>query len=138
VTYAQGLSLLQAASTEKNYGIDIREITKIWRGGCIIRSSLLNDIRAAFDTDALVANLLLADNFREIIQKEQTLLKATLKFAIAADVPCMAFASALGYLKAYASERLPANLIQAQRDLFGAHTYYRIDKSGVFHTTDWD
>jgi 6-phosphogluconate dehydrogenase len=135
--YAQGLSLLQVASTEKNYQLDIREISKIWRGGCIIRSALLNDIRAAFEADPKLANLILADNFRDTIQKEQTLLKATLKFAIAADVPCMAISSALSYLKAFSSDRLPANLIQAQRDLFGAHTYQRIDKEGTFHTEDW-
>lgn len=136
--YAQGLSLLQAASAEKNYQLDIREISRIWRGGCIIRSKLLNDIREAFERDPNLENLILADNFRETIQKEQTLLKATLKFAIAADVPCMAISSALSYLKALSSERLPANLIQAQRDLFGAHTYQRIDKEGTFHTSDWE
>jgi 6-phosphogluconate dehydrogenase len=136
--YAQGLALLQVASTEKKYELDIREISKIWRGGCIIRSKLLNDIRAAFEADPKLANLILADNFRDTIQKEQTLLKATLKFAIAADVPCMALSSALSYLKAFSSDRLPANLIQAQRDLFGAHTYQRIDKEGTFHTEDWD
>jgi 6-phosphogluconate dehydrogenase len=135
--YAQGLSLLQVASTEKNYELDIRDISKIWRGGCIIRSKLLNDIRTAFEADPKLPNLILADNFRDTIQKEQTLLKATLKFAIAADVPCMAMSSALSYLKAFSSDRLPANLIQAQRDLFGAHTYQRIDKEGTFHTSDW-
>ena len=135
--YAQGLALLQVASTEKNYELDIREISKIWRGGCIIRSKLLNDIRTAFEADPELPNLILADNFRDTIQKEQTLLKATLKFAIAADVPCMAISSALSYLKALSSDRLPANLIQAQRDLFGAHTYQRIDKEGTFHTPDW-
>lgn len=136
--YAQGFSLLQVASAEKSYDLDLREITKIWRGGCIIRSKLLSDFRAAYETAPDLQNLLLADNLRETIQKEQTLLKATLKFAIAADVPCMAFSSALNYIKAYCSERLPANLIQAQRDLFGAHTYQRIDKEGTFHTPDWD
>jgi 6-phosphogluconate dehydrogenase len=136
--YAQGLSLLQTASAEKNYELDLREITKIWRGGCIIRSKLLNDLQAAFETDPNLPNILLADNFRETIQKEQALLKATIKFAIAADVPCMGFSSALNYIKAYASDRLPANLIQAQRDLFGAHTYQRVDKEGTFHTSNWN
>jgi 6-phosphogluconate dehydrogenase len=136
--YAQGLSLLQTASAEKSYELDLREITKIWRGGCIIRSKLLNDLQAAFETDPNLPNILLADNFRETIQKEQALLKATIKFAIAADVPCMGFSSALNYIKAYASDRLPANLIQAQRDLFGAHTYQRVDKEGTFHTSNWN
>jgi 6-phosphogluconate dehydrogenase len=72
-----------------------------------------------------------------VIRQEHGLLKATIKFAIAADVPCMAFAASHNYLKAYASKRLPANLIQAQRDFFGAHTYQRIDKEGTFHTADW-
>jgi 6-phosphogluconate dehydrogenase len=72
------------------------------------------------------------------IRNEQNLLKATVKFATAADIPCMAFGASLNYLKAYASDRLPANLIQAQRDYFGAHTYQRIDKDGVFHTPDWE
>jgi 6-phosphogluconate dehydrogenase len=136
--YAQGLSLLQTASAEKSYELDLREITKIWRGGCIIRSKLLNDLQAAFETDPNLPNILLADNFRGTIQKEQALLKATIKFAIAADVPCMGFSSALNYIKAYASDRLPANLIQAQRDLFGAHTYQRVDKEGTFHTSNWN
>jgi 6-phosphogluconate dehydrogenase len=130
--------LLQTASTEKGYELDLREITKIWRGGCIIRSKLLNDLRVAFEDDPNLPNVLLAHNLRETIQKEQTLLKATIKFAIAVDVPCMALSSALNYIKAYASDRLPANLIQAQRDLFGAHTYQRVDKEGTFHTSDWN
>ena len=138
ITYAQGLSLLQTASTEKNYELDLVEITKIWRGGCIIRSAMLEDFRQAFEAEPMLANLLVADNLANTIRNEQNILKATVKFAIAADVPCLAFASALNYLKAYASERLPANLIQAQRDYFGAHTYQRLDKEGIFHTPDWD
>ena len=137
ITYAQGFSLLQAASKEKGYELDMAEITKIWRGGCIIRSAMLEDFRKAFEAKKDLMNLLVADNLITTIRNEQNILKATLKFAIAADVPCMAFASALNYLKAYASERLPANLIQAQRDFFGAHTYQRVDKEGTFHTEDW-
>ena len=137
ITYAQGFSLLQAASKEKGYELDMAEITKIWRGGCIIRSAMLEDFRTAFEAKKDLMNLLVADNLITTIRNEQNILKATLKFASAADVPCMAFASALNYLKAYASERLPANLIQAQRDFFGAHTYQRIDKEGTFHTEDW-
>ena len=138
VTYAQGFSLLQAASAEKGYELNMAEIAKIWRGGCIIRAAMLEGMRKDFEADTQLANLLLGDTFRTTIRNEQGLLKATLKFAIAADVPCMAFASALNYLKSYASVRLPANLIQAQRDFFGAHTYQRIDKEGTFHTADWD
>jgi len=138
ITYAQGLSLLRAASVEKNYGLDLVEIVKIWRGGCIIRSALLEKFRQALVAKPDLPNLLIAENLRDVIRKEHNLLKATLKFAIAADVPCMGFGTTLNYLKAYASERLPANLIQAQRDLFGAHTYQRIDKLGTFHTDNWN
>lgn len=138
VTYAQGFSLLQAASAEKSYELDLREIAKIWRGGCIIRAAMLEGMRKDLESDPNLANLLVGDAFRTTIRNEQALLKATVKFAVSADVPCMAFASALNYLKSYASERLPANLIQAQRDFFGAHTYQRIDKKGTFHTPDWD
>ena len=137
VAYAQGFSLLRVASVEKNYELHLAEIVKIWRGGCIIRSKILDTIRAAFTAAPDLPNLLVADNLRDTVQKEQNLLKATLKFALAADVPCMAFSSALNYIKAYASDHLPANLIQAQRDFFGAHTYQRIDKAGTFHTADW-
>jgi 6-phosphogluconate dehydrogenase len=138
ITYAQGISLLKAASVEKHYGLDLVEIVKIWRGGCIIRSALLEKFRQSLSADPNLPNLLIAENLRDIIRKEHNLLKATLKFAIAADVPCMGFGTTLNYLKAYASERLPANLIQAQRDFFGAHTYQRIDKDGTFHTSDWN
>jgi len=137
ITYAQGFSMLQAASEDKGFGLDMAEIAKIWRGGCIIRAGLLRDIRKIFEAEPQLTNILEADALRNTIRNEQGLLKATMKFAVAADVPCMAFATSLNYLKSYASERLPANLIQAQRDLFGAHTYQRIDKEGTFHTPDW-
>jgi 6-phosphogluconate dehydrogenase len=137
-TYAQGMSLLKAASSEKNYGLDLADIAKIWRGGCIIRAALLEDIRAAFTVDPSLDNLLIADNFIDAIREGQAALKAAVHFAISSDVPCMSMATALNYLKSYTSERLPANLIQAQRDFFGAHTYQRTDKDGTFHTPDWD
>ncbi len=137
ITYAQGFSLLQAASNEKSFDLDVLEIANIWRGGCIIRAKLLNDLIRIFEKERTIPNVLLADEFRQTIRNEQGLLKATLKFGIAADIPCMAFAASLNYLKSMASPVLPANLIQAQRDLFGAHTYQRIDKEGTFHTPDW-
>ena len=136
-TYAQGFALLQSASTEKKYELDLAEIAKIWRGGCIIRAAMLESIRKEFSADPKLANLLLADSFRTMIRNEHGLLKATVKFAMEAGIPSMAFAASFNYLKALASERLPANLIQAQRDLFGAHTYQRVDKEGTFHTKDW-
>ena len=137
ITYAQGFSLLQAASNEKSFDLDVLEIAHIWRGGCIIRATLLNDLIKIFEQDKSIPNILLADEFRQVVRNEQGLLKATLKFAIAADIPCMAFAASLNYLKSMASPILPANLIQAQRDFFGAHTYQRIDEEGTFHTPDW-
>ena len=136
-TYAQGFSLLQAASAEKGYELDLAEIAKIWRGGCIIRAALLETMRKEFEEDPKLTSLLVAESFRTAIRNEQGLLKAAVKFAFAADVPCMAFAASLNYLKSYASARLPANLIQAQRDFFGAHTYQRVDREGTFHTPDW-
>ncbi len=138
VSYAQGLSLLTAASAEKNYAIDVTEIAKIWRGGCIIRAALLEDIRLAFAAQPALSNLLLADNFTSVIRQKQNQLKEMVHYALSCDIPCLASASALNYLKAVASERLPANLIQAQRDFFGAHTYQRTDEDGIFHTPDWD
>jgi 6-phosphogluconate dehydrogenase len=137
VTFAQGFSMLQAASSEKSFDLDVVEIAKIWRGGCIIRAALLDDLVKVYQSDRDLANILLAEEFRQAIRNEQGLLKATVKFAVSADIPCMAFATSLNYLKSYASEKLPANLIQAQRDYFGAHTYQRIDKEGTFHTPDW-
>src|SRR4026207_237675 len=98
---------------------------------------MLDVISRSLESHPQADNLLLAERFRTTIRNEQGLLKATIKFAMAADVPCMAFATSLNYLKAFASSRLPANLIQAQRDFFGAHTYQRIDKEGIFHTPDW-
>ncbi len=137
ITFAQGFSLLQAASNEKSFDLDVVEIATIWRGGCIIRAALLEDLVNIYSSDKGLTNILLADEFRQAIRNEQALLKAAVKFAISADIPCMALATALNYLKSYASENLPANLIQAQRDFFGAHTYQRIDKEGTFHTEDW-
>ncbi len=138
LTYAQGLSLLRAASIEKQYDLDMVEIAKIWRGGCIIRAALLEDIRKAFASEAGLENILLADVFVPVIRKKQALLKAFVHFAASSDIPCMSAAASLNYLKAFATERLPVNLIQAQRDLFGAHTYQRVDGEGSFHTEDWN
>jgi 6-phosphogluconate dehydrogenase len=136
-TYAQGLALLKVASAEKKYEIDMVEIAKIWRGGCIIRAALLEDIRRAFESEPTLENILISDVFVPTIRKRQALLKAFVHFAVASDIPCMAAAGSLNYLKAVGTDRLPANLIQAQRDFFGAHTYQRIDTEGIFHTVDW-
>jgi 6-phosphogluconate dehydrogenase len=136
-TYAQGLSLLKAASEEKSYELDMVEIAKIWRGGCIIRAKLLDDIRQAFADEPNLENILVSDVFVPVLRKNHSLLKAFVHFAVSSDIPCMSAAASLNYFKSYATERLPANLIQAQRDFFGAHTYQRIDGEGTFHTPDW-
>ncbi len=136
-TYAQGLSLLKTASVEKNYELDMVEIAKIWRGGCIIRAKLLEDIRHAYAAEPNLENILVSDVFVPTLRKYQALLKAFVHFATSSDIPCMSASASLNYLKSYATDRLPANLIQAQRDYFGAHTYQRVDEEGTFHTQDW-
>lgn len=138
VTYAQGMSLLQTASKEKNYNLNLSEIAKIWRGGCIIRSALLEEMRRAFAENPELPNLILDDKFAEILNKNREDWRSiTAKFT-ESRISALCLSSALAYFDAFRSERLPANLIQAQRDFFGAHTYQRIDKEGIFHTPDWN
>ena len=138
VTYAQGMSLLQTASKEKEYDLHLSEIAKIWRGGCIIRSAMLEEMRQAYDKNPDLVNLILDDQFAEILSKNRDFwCKINNEFAMS-QVPSLCLSSALSYFDAFRSSRLPANLIQAQRDFFGAHTYQRIDKEGTFHTPDWD
>ncbi|MFN0278378.1 MAG: NADP-dependent phosphogluconate dehydrogenase [Pyrinomonadaceae bacterium] len=137
-TYAQGLALLQAASKEKNYGLDLESCAKIWRGGCIIRSALLEDMRVAYSKDASLANLLFDDKFASIMNGNLASWRKVIAAFATDGVPSLCFASALNYTEAFRTERLAANLIQAQRDFFGAHTYQRIDKEGTFHTSDWE
>ncbi|HLM02411.1 MAG TPA: NADP-dependent phosphogluconate dehydrogenase [Pyrinomonadaceae bacterium] len=138
VTYAQGLSLLQTVSKEKNYNLNLSEITKIWRGGCIIRSALLEEMRRAFSENPELPNLILDERFAEILNRNREDWRAiTAKFT-ESRIPALCLSSALAYFDAFRSARLPANLIQAQRDFFGAHTYQRIDKEGIFHTPDWN
>lgn len=138
ITYAQGMSLLQTVSTEKNYGLDLSEIAKIWRGGCIIRSALLEEMRRAFAENPDLPNLILDDNFAELLNENREDWRAVNEKLLESRVPSLCLSSALAYFDAFRSERLPANLIQAQRDFFGAHTYQRIDKEGSFHMADWD
>ena len=137
-TYSQGMSLMQTASTEKEYGLNLSEIAKIWRGGCIIRSALLEEMRRAFAENPDLPNLMLNDKFAEILSNNREDWRSiNAKFA-ESRIPSLCLSSALAYFDAFRSERLPANLIQAQRDFFGAHTYQRIDTDGIFHTPDWD
>jgi len=135
-SYAQGFALLRAASTEYKYNLPLAEIARIWRGGCIIRAQFLDKIRAAFERDPDLPNLLLDPEFAEAVQSRQDEWRFVVQTAVGLGIPCPAFAVSLAYYDAYRSERLPANLIQAQRDYFGAHTYRRIDKEGSFHT-EW-
>jgi 6-phosphogluconate dehydrogenase len=136
--YAQGVSLLKAASVEKGYELDLVEIAKIWRGGCIIRAALLEDIRTALGTVADTDNILFSETFAPVVIAKRGQLMSFIMFASTADTPFMAMAASLNYIRAMSTDRLPANLIQAQRDFFGAHTYQRIDKEGTFHTPDWE
>jgi 6-phosphogluconate dehydrogenase len=136
VSYAQGMELLGAASKEFNWNLNFGDIATIWRGGCIIRAKFLNRIKQAYKRDPALHNLLLDRYFTRIIKKAQRNWRVTIMAAIKQGVAAPAFSASLGYFDSYRQERLPANLLQAQRDFFGAHTYERIDKPGVFHT-EW-
>ena len=124
------------ASTEYGYGLHAGRIARIWRAGCIIRASLLGDIMAAYARDAALSNLLLDDAFREAVDSRQGSWRFVIQVAVEMGIPVPAMSASLAYFDAYRSERLPANLTQGQRDFFGAHTYRRIDRPGVFHT-EW-
>jgi 6-phosphogluconate dehydrogenase len=124
----------------REYGWDLKfgDIALMWRGGCIIRAKFLGDIKKAFDDDPKLPNLLLAPFFKNAIDEAQDSWRNVVASAARMGIPAPAFASALAYYDSYRSERLPANLIQAQRDYFGAHTYERIDRPrGEFFHTDW-
>ncbi|MFU8827717.1 MAG: NADP-dependent phosphogluconate dehydrogenase [Brevefilum sp.] len=136
LAYTQGFGLMQAASDIYGYALDMKKIAKIWRAGCIIRADLLDDIMKAYDRDKSLDNLLLDEHFRGEVVRRQGALRYVLTTAIQIGIPVYALSSALAYFDSYRTERLPANLTQAQRDFFGAHTYRRLDKEGSFHT-DW-
>ncbi|MGQ9649648.1 MAG: NADP-dependent phosphogluconate dehydrogenase [Phycisphaerae bacterium] len=135
-SYAQGFQLMRAASEEYKWSLKYGEIAMIWRGGCIIRAHFLNRIKEAYDRNPNLANLLLDPYFKDIIDKSQANWRQVVSTAAELGIPVPAFSSALSYYDSYRSEKLPANLLQAQRDYFGAHTYERVDKAGVFHS-DW-
>ncbi len=134
--YAQGFQLLDAAAKEYGWTLDFGGLAMLWRGGCIIRAQFLERIRDAFRADPNLANLLLDPYFQGIMKRGQDAWRRVAMTAAQYGVPTPAFSSALAYYDGYRSARLPANLIQAQRDYFGAHTYERVDKEGVFHT-EW-
>jgi 6-phosphogluconate dehydrogenase len=133
-SYAQGMALLRMASAEYGYDIDPGEVVRIWRAGCIIRAAVLNDIRAAFTRDPTLVNLLLDPTLADLVGQRQQAWREMVQAAVGLGIPVAATSASLAYYDAYRSARLPANLTQGQRDYFGAHTYRRIDKDGVFHT----
>ena len=137
-SYAQGYQLMRAAAEEFKWRLKYGEIALMWRGGCIIRAQFLDNIKAAFDKDPDLNNLLLADYFRNAIDKNQSAWRDVVATAVSAGIPVPAFSSALAYYDGYRTATLPANLLQAQRDYFGAHTYERTDKPrGEFFHTNW-
>jgi 6-phosphogluconate dehydrogenase len=135
-SYAQGMALLRAASEAYGYGLNLSELARIWKGGCIIRAKLLDPIGQAFAENPALDNLLLAPGLVDSINTASSSCREAVRLARALGIPCPALSAALDYVDSYRQEHLPANLVQAQRDFFGAHTYKRVDKPGTFHT-DW-
>ncbi|ODS57753.1 MAG: phosphogluconate dehydrogenase (NADP(+)-dependent, decarboxylating) [Acidobacteria bacterium SCN 69-37] len=133
-SYAQGMALLRMASVEYGYDIDPGEVARIWRAGCIIRATLLGDIRTAFARDSGLVNLLVDPVFSRAVGDRQQAWREMVQAAVGLGIPVPATAASLAYYDAYRSARLPANLTQGQRDYFGAHTYRRTDRDGSFHT----
>lgn len=136
-SYAQGMALIQGASQEYDYGVNLSEVARIWKAGCIIRSRLLDPIRQAYESNPGLVNLLVDDRFSAVANRTVDGLRTIVKLAAETGVPATCLGASLAYVDSYRSEFLPANLLQAQRDLFGAHTYRRLDRSGVFHT-EWE
>ena len=137
VSYAQGFMLLREAAAVHNWTLDYGSIALMWRGGCIIRSVFLGQIKAAFDKDPTLKSLLLAPFFQDAITKAQNGWRNAVTTAVTLGIPTPALGTALAFYDGYRSERLPANLLQAQRDYFGAHTYELLGKEGVFVHTNW-
>lgn len=134
VAYAQGFDQMGAAAKEFGWSLKFGELATIWRGGCIIRARFLNRIKEAYDADSNLANLMLAPYFNDALKAAQESWRKVIVEAVNLGVPVPAFTSSLAYYDGYRRAVLPANLIQAQRDLFGAHTYERVDKPGTFHS----
>ena len=133
MSYAQGFAQLRQASKEYNWQLPFGEIAKIWRAGCIIRAQFLQKITDAYEKNDDLENLLLDDYFFDITVKYQQAVRDVVALAVQAGVPVPTFSSAIAYFDSYRAEKLPANIIQAQRDYFGAHTYQRTDREGIFH-----
>jgi len=134
--YAQGLAMLHSASTELDMQIPLDDVVKIWRGGCIIRSGLLETFYKAYKKDKQLPNILADKAVAKLVRKKEKNLRAVLKVSLQSKIPAGALMTALSYFEAYTSAVMPVNLIQAQRDYFGAHTYQRTDMEGTFHT-EW-
>ena len=135
-SYAQGMALMATASQAYKYQLNLSEMARIWKGGCIIRAGFLGKIQNAFQQDPNLPNLLLAPEFKQTILDRQTAWREVLAAAAKLGIPVPAFSASLDYFDSYRRDRLPQNLTQAQRDYFGAHTYERVDKPGSFHT-EW-
>jgi 6-phosphogluconate dehydrogenase len=135
-SYAQGMALLSAASKGMEFNLNLSEISRIWKGGCIIRAGFLDKIKKAFADEPALSNLLLAPEFKQTILDRQTAWREVIATAATMGIPVPAFSASLDYFDSFRRDRLPQNLTQAQRDLFGAHTYQRIDREGTFHT-EW-
>ncbi|MBP1968559.1 6-phosphogluconate dehydrogenase [Virgibacillus natechei] len=134
VSYAQGFAQMRAQSEENDWNLRYGDIAMIWRGGCIIRANFLQKIKEAYDNEPALTNLLLDPYFKDIVEGYQSALREVVSVAIKHGIAVPSFSSAIAYYDSYRSANLPANLLQAQRDYFGAHTYQRKDKEGVFHT----
>jgi len=138
ISYTQGYMLMQAAAKEYGWNLNYGGIALMWRGGCIIRSAFLGKIKEAYERDSTLTNLLLDPFFRGQIEKSQSSWRKVVSEAILTGIPVPALSASISFFDGYRSERLPANLLQAQRDYFGAHTYERIDRRrGEFFHTQW-
>lgn len=137
ISYTQGYMLMRAAAEEYKWDLQYGSIAQMWRGGCIIRSAFLDDIKAAYDKSPELANLLLDDYFRDRIHETQASWRRVIGEAVNRGIPVPAMSAALSFYDGYRSARLPANLLQAQRDYFGAHTYQKVGGDGSWHHTDW-
>ncbi|HEX4851468.1 MAG TPA: NADP-dependent phosphogluconate dehydrogenase, partial [Puia sp.] len=137
IAYAQGLAMLYKASSELSMQIPLPEVVRVWRGGCIIRSSLLEVFYAAYQANPTLPNILLDPSVAKLLQAKKQHLRNVIMHATRTGYPIAGLMSSLSYFDAYRSKHLPTNLIQAQRDYFGAHTYQRIDMPGSFHT-EWE
>jgi 6-phosphogluconate dehydrogenase len=135
-SYAQGTAMMRVASAEYGWDLNLAEISRIWKGGCIIRARFLDRIKEAYLEKPDLPNMLVHPEFRSWISKAQDSWRMVIQTTNRLGIPCLAFSASLGYFDSYRRDRLPQNLTQAQRDFFGAHTYERTDREGIFHT-EW-